>query len=751
MSDSRLYTRLLLPKGHGYPLFHPQPYDDFQEIRSTGTEIGDVVYIRDGCLDVVFNICHAANDPVNRFGVPAGFEQIKLGTGDVAPRLLYHRPGSDISSTKIIKRRLDIDAGMENNVFLPIGAGAVVEITTSSKETAVLLLPDGASRWDLRPLQIFRDYALKHTQSWYAFLNGPLGRMVGNGDLYLVTGFDKSSSWSVAALDNHSEDCTISLKLKAAQVGSAGASCAWEWESASSFTDSGPRLVPGDEPRPENQTVFVRGFKVAIRSNPLTKGAKALSIVDSKPTDILAKSGSKLFTEARFGLGMFSGPPSTHSSSGASDDEGSVEYFCGNLESYHPAHTINEFLLDSYPDSMVAATHDDEWASVLEEADEEVPDDSELLKRIFDRYRINITLGGVCLEGPVSCHVKPPLDTALAATFPFPRSGSPSSLPFQDHHYAVPRPQIVSVSPDWTQASAWPAQSWDAPPHVKPPLDTALAATFPFPRSSSPSSSPFQDHHYAVPRQQIVSVSPDWTQALALPAQSWDAPPPLRPVFSPIPDPEEDEVQDAAHDNLDAAAPKVGAICVAIVFTDWIQRQQASSSRKLNVAQAAKEAGQEYARLSEEERAPYKRRSQAAKEVRERELNAYMRTLTPNDIKRENAFRSAQRKAGKSWKSNIKDPNAPRKPLTAYFMFLEHIRAHPELVRDIFGDETETTKQSVLATAKWRSMTDDERKPFLAQAEQKKMEYEATRSVFMFSSAYCTQLKVSVVIRYVPA
>ncbi|KAJ6628017.1 hypothetical protein B0H10DRAFT_2210104 [Mycena sp. CBHHK59/15] len=712
MSDRPPLHPSSLPKGHGYPLFHPQPYDDFQEIRSTGTEIGDVVYIRDGCLDVVFNICHAANDPVNRFGVPAGFEQIKLGTGDVAPRLLYHRPGSDISSTKIIKRRLDIDAGMENNVFLPIGAGAVVEITTSSKETAVLLLPDGASRWDLRPLQIFRDYALKHTQSWPLRLDLREPHAHGSGKRKLIP-------------------------------------------------DSGPRLVPGDEPRPENQTVFVRGFKVAIRSNPLTKGAKALSIVDSKPTDILAKSGSKLFTEARFGLGMFSGPPSTHSSSGASDDEGSVEYFCGNLESYHPAHTINEFLLDSvsynsevfrfasfglnvgqYPDSMVAATHDDEWASVLEEADEEVPDDSELLKRIFDRYRINITLGGVCLEGPVSCHAKPPLDTALAATFPFPRSGSPSSLPFQDHHYAVPRPQIVSVSPDWTQASAGPAQSWDAPPHVKPPLDTALAATFPFPRSSSPSSSPFQDHHYAVPRQQIVSVSPDWTQALALPAQSWDAPPPLRPVFSPIPDPEEDEVQDAAHDNPPLKSmlrpPKLAPSAWQLYFTDWIQRQQASSSRKLNVAQAAKEAGQEYARLSEEERAPYKRRSQAAKEVRERELNAYMRTLTPNDIKRENAFRSAQRKAGKSWKSNIKDPNAPRKPLTAYFMFLEHIRAHPELVRDIFGDETETTKQSVLAAAKWRSMTDDERKPFLAQAEQKKMEYEATRSVFMFSSAYCT-------------
>lgn len=107
---------------------------------------------------------------------------------------------------------------------------------------------------------------------------------------------------------------------------------------------------------------------------------------------------------------------------------------------------------------------------------------------------------------------------------------------------------------------------------------------------------------------------------------------------------------------------------------------------------------------------PYKKRSLQAKEARERELAAYMRTLTPDDIKRENAFRTAQRKAGKSRKGNIKDPNAPKKPLSAYFMFLQRIRSDPELVREVFGEETETTKQSVLAAAKWRSMTDDERK-----------------------------------------
>ncbi|KAF9481850.1 hypothetical protein BDN70DRAFT_802554 [Pholiota conissans] len=176
--------------------------------------------------------------------------------------------------------------------------------------------------------------------------------------------------------------------------------------------------------------------------------------------------------------------------------------------------------------------------------------------------------------------------------------------------------------------------------------------------------------------------------------------------------------------------PKLAPSAWQLYFTDWIQKQQASGTRKLNVAQAAKEAGQEYACLSPSQKEPYKRRSQAMKEAREKEHEAYMRTLTPEDIKRENLFRAAQRKAGKSRRSNIKDPNAPKKPLSAYFMFLQRIRAHPRLVQEIFGDETETTKQSVLAAARWRAMTDAERQPFLAQAEQEKMEYEAARRLY---------------------
>ena len=48
--------------------------------------------------------------------------------------------------------------------------------------------------------------------------------------------------------------------------------------------------------------------------------------------------------------------------------------------------------------------------------------------------------------------------------------------------------------------------------------------------------------------------------------------------------------------------PKLAPSAWQLYFTDWIQRQQATNTRKLNVAQAAKEAGQEYAGLTVEEK-----------------------------------------------------------------------------------------------------------------------------------------------------
>ncbi|KAJ7024137.1 hypothetical protein C8F04DRAFT_1303054, partial [Mycena alexandri] len=157
MSDRDLYSRLLLATGNGYPLSYPQPSDDLPPVcRARGIEIGDVGAVSsDGSFDAFFNICRPRDDPANRFGVPVEFESVDLGPGHVKSKEIYHRPGSHVSNTKMNKRRLDVD----------------VQLSTASTQAAVLLLPDGGSRLDLRFRNTFRDLAIKHAQSWYAVIS----------------------------------------------------------------------------------------------------------------------------------------------------------------------------------------------------------------------------------------------------------------------------------------------------------------------------------------------------------------------------------------------------------------------------------------------------------------------------------------------------------------------------------------------------------------------------------------------------
>ncbi|EMD40484.1 hypothetical protein CERSUDRAFT_111079 [Gelatoporia subvermispora B] len=345
--------------------------------------------------------------------------------------------------------------------------------------------------------------------------------------------------------------------------------------------------------------------------------------------------------------------------------------------------------------------------------------------------------------------------TAYAALQPLPRSFSPADAEdtIMTEALRAGAAQSSFASPDASMKPIWASQLWDpsstqnvaasgASGPIPPLSEDAYATQRPRPRVSSRSQRSF------TPVAQIF-------QSSSAPSASHTRPPPLARSYSrraestseyddhdaTIRKKKKSLIEDEDARPVEKRAespplksvlrpPKLAPSAWQLYFTDWITRHQASSNKKLNVAQAAKEAGQEYAKLTSEEKEPYKRRSQQLKEDRERELSAYMRTLTPDDIKRENAFRTAQRRAGKSRKGNIKDPNAPKKPLSAYFMFLQRIRSDPELVREVFGDETETTKQSVLAAYKWRSMTDDERKPFLAQAEQEKLEYEAARKMY---------------------
>src|SRR5882762_8018505 len=131
---------------------------------------------------------------------------------------------------------LDIDIRMPTYRFT----------SSAATEGAILLLPDGAYRTDLRGRKVnFRQYAIQNALRWYQFANQHLDREIPNGSLILVTGCDMASSWGIASFSDVSSDVEVELTFYPSHRGT------YLWETNVSAT---LRTSPGYEPiSPLNQ------------------------------------------------------------------------------------------------------------------------------------------------------------------------------------------------------------------------------------------------------------------------------------------------------------------------------------------------------------------------------------------------------------------------------------------------------------------------------------------------------------------
>jgi hypothetical protein len=107
---------MLIGKGHGYPLWVPEPYDDLpSEYKEQGVRIGDVgVTTSDGAFDFLFNICMPADHPIHHhIKLPEWFKQVDRGPVD--EEVQKHLPGSDIASPSIRRESFGEDVSLEDD------------------------------------------------------------------------------------------------------------------------------------------------------------------------------------------------------------------------------------------------------------------------------------------------------------------------------------------------------------------------------------------------------------------------------------------------------------------------------------------------------------------------------------------------------------------------------------------------------------------------------------------------------------
>jgi hypothetical protein len=99
-----IYYRLLAPKGHGSPLYIPEPNNTLNlEYRRTGIRIGDVGIITSSGFDFLFNICLPANHPINPKELPENFEPLLVNPADIQKYSKFKGEGY-LSSPSIKKK-----------------------------------------------------------------------------------------------------------------------------------------------------------------------------------------------------------------------------------------------------------------------------------------------------------------------------------------------------------------------------------------------------------------------------------------------------------------------------------------------------------------------------------------------------------------------------------------------------------------------------------------------------------------------
>ena len=134
-------------------------------------------------------------------------------------------------------------------------------------------MPDGSFREDLQNITLFRDFAAENAESWYRFVNGPCGRDIRNGELRLITGCDKTSSWGLAAYQNIQSEGDSSDSLGEPLLRFRNTSDAddcvprtpycWEHEGTAEVK-AGPEDMPGNGARARNQCTFIRSHTIML-------------------------------------------------------------------------------------------------------------------------------------------------------------------------------------------------------------------------------------------------------------------------------------------------------------------------------------------------------------------------------------------------------------------------------------------------------------------------------------------------------
>ncbi|KAJ7301670.1 hypothetical protein DFH08DRAFT_101887 [Mycena albidolilacea] len=349
-SESGNYCSQLLRQNRGFPLYTPGPQALPEEYRSRGVAIGDVGRVTpEGSFDFFFNIYLPANHPINA-NIPEDF--VPLPPYD--PIDVSHHaydPGNYVCSPSI----------NEINRDLPEFPGGEFAFNCWGPSGAVLALPHGSHLEKLQNLEGMRRYAAKHAESWYKYVNETRGRGLVNGNLYLVTGWEKAESWGMASF--HDVLLQNEFLLMFRPTADTDNRYRYRWQGPYCRRKQADSLLVGGTPL--NQTTFIHAFAISVCEGIWGKlfGVEICQPVDSSTFQVNSGRGFIPYGSegSSFGLlsFLFGG------SAGPAPGDGIVVDAFPTAKILHPSQIIHERLLREAPQATVVITHDDDWRDVF--------------------------------------------------------------------------------------------------------------------------------------------------------------------------------------------------------------------------------------------------------------------------------------------------------------------------------------------------------------------------------------------------
>ncbi|KAF9915522.1 exp1-like protein [Linnemannia zychae] len=173
--------------------------------------------------------------------------------------------------------------------------------------------------------------------------------------------------------------------------------------------------------------------------------------------------------------------------------------------------------------------------------------------------------------------------------------------------------------------------------------------------------------------------------------------------------------------------PKRPITAWGLFYVEHLERVKASGKSIVPTTETAIAAAK-WKELSEAQQQVYKDKYKTSFEEYKEILNKRMEELTPEEIRVENARRQALRAAGKRAMPKLKDPNAPKRPLSSYFLFAQEQRQSGKY------NNLPVKEQAKTIASQWKKLSDHEKTQYVEAANKAAEAYKAKRAAYLEGS-----------------